>query len=246
MLGVAPLPGSEPNDALLRLFLAAGDDQTRAYLVSLLDPGEWRAALDLFELASCSERDVRLQAAHRIGAFREPEVLAFVDAWLASESDAEVRAALGEAREELTEVPPWSPERALGPPDANLAADDDNAWAAARAEMGEQWLQLGFELAQEVSALRIFEGSVAGGVTRVSALDVRGNRHELWAGLDPTETPGIFELEFSPTSYRVKSIRITLDTDRRPGWEEIDAVELVGPGGRQWASTAAASSFYGE
>jgi hypothetical protein len=35
-----------------------------------------------------------------------------------------------------------------------------------------------------------------------------------------------------------------LDTSR-PGWNEIDAVELVGPDGRAWAVRAVASSNYG-
>ena len=39
---------------------------------------------------------------------------------------------------------------------------------------------------------------------------------------------------------------MTLDTNRAPGWNEIDAVELLGPGGRQWASDARASSNYGQ
>jgi len=34
-----------------------------------------------------------------------------------------------------------------------------------------------------------------------------------------------------------------LDTNRTPGWNEIDAVELIG-GGAQWAKQATASSTY--
>jgi hypothetical protein len=48
------------------------------------------------------------------------------------------------------------------------------------------------------------------------------------------------------TPYRVRVLRLTLDTDLRPGWSEIDAVELIGPDGRAWASSATASSSYGE
>ena len=40
-------------------------------------------------------------------------------------------------------------------------------------------------------------------------------------------------------------IRITLDTSKIAGWNEIDAVELVGQdGSRQWATDARASSTY--
>lgn len=42
-------------------------------------------------------------------------------------------------------------------------------------------------------------------------------------------------------------MRIYLDTALSPGWEEIDAVELVAKdGSRQWATSASASSTYAE
>jgi len=50
-------------------------------------------------------------------------------------------------------------------------------------------------------------------------------------------------LEWPLTSYEVKTIRVVLDTNRTPGWNEIDAVELIG-GGAQWAKQATASSTY--
>jgi hypothetical protein len=43
----------------------------------------------------------------------------------------------------------------------------------------------------------------------------------------------------------VRSLRLTLDTDRRPGWSEIDAVEIDGPDGRAWASAARARGSFG-
>ena len=56
----------------------------------------------------------------------------------------------------------------------------------------------------------------------------------------------MFEVTFPVTSYRVKRIRVILDTKLRTGWNEIDAVELVGPDGRAWATDAHASSNYGQ
>jgi hypothetical protein len=55
----------------------------------------------------------------------------------------------------------------------------------------------------------------------------------------------VFELRFAPTAWRVKAVRLVLDTDKRPGWCEIDAVELFGPDGSAWAHDATASSSYG-
>ena len=46
---------------------------------------------------------------------------------------------------------------------------------------------------------------------------------------------------------RASRIKVYLDTTRQRGWNEIDAVELVGKDGtRQWASRASASSSYAD
>jgi hypothetical protein len=43
------------------------------------------------------------------------------------------------------------------------------------------------------------------------------------------------------------SIKVYLDTARVPGWNEVDAVELIGKdGSRQWAKRASASSTYAD
>ena len=94
--------------------------------------------------------------------------------------------------------------------------------------------------------VRIYEVNTAGCVSKVIGIEPSGQRHTLFSGTDPTANPGVFEVQFSLTSYRVRSIRVVLDTNRRTGWSEIDAVELIGPSGRAWAKTATASSFYGE
>jgi hypothetical protein len=93
--------------------------------------------------------------------------------------------------------------------------------------------------------VRIFEVNAAGAVSAVIGYDESGREHRLWAGDDPTEMPGAFEVAIPATKFRVARLRIVLDTDRTPGWNEVDAVELVGPDGRAWAARAVASSEYG-
>ena len=51
-------------------------------------------------------------------------------------------------------------------------------------------------------------------------------------------------LTWPTTAMPVRSLRLVLDTDRTPGWNEIDAVELLGPAGGQWATRATASSTF--
>lgn len=84
-----------------------------------------------------------------------------------------------------------------------------------------------------------------GAFTSILALDEKEEAHELWSGVEASAAPGVFEVQFATTAFRVRKLYLTLDTNRRPGWSEIDAVELVGPQGRAWASSARASSSYG-
>jgi len=238
------LSGSDANAALLRLWPRA-DDADRGFLIGLVSPGEGRHSLELFEQASYAARDVRLPAALAVGQFRFPGFAPFIDAWVGRERDEEVRAALGESRQALSEKPRWGAERACGPPDARAENDDPNAWASAQADMGQQWLELDYDPPLAANAVRIFEVCVPGAITTVVARDERGAPVELWSGVDPTTSPGVFALEFPATSFRVRTLRLTLDTNRARGWSEIDAVELIGPEGRAWASAARASSSYG-
>jgi hypothetical protein len=238
------LHGEESNAALLRLWPRA-DDADRGFLIGLVSAGEGLRSLELFEQASYAEREVRLQAALAVGQFRFPAFPPFVDAWAAREPDDEVRAALGVSRSSLSETPRWCAERACGPPDAVPENDDPNAWASAQPDMGPQWLELDYDPPRAASSVRIFEVCVAGAIASVVAIDEDGGRHELWSGVDPTASPGVFECSFPATSFRVRTLRLTLDTNRSSGWSEIDAVELVGPDGRAWASSARASSSFG-
>lgn len=239
------LAGEGANAALARLWSRSLDDDERAFLVSRAVPNEAAGSLALFEQASHASQPVRLAAAQASGAFRFPEFEPFLDGWIQRESDEQVLAALGAARKSLHEKPNWSALQACGPPDAQPANDDPKAWASASADMGEQWLELDYDPPRRASGLAIHEVCVPGALVAVLATDTRGGRHELWRGVDPTVTPGVFELWFAPTSYEVRSIRLVLDTNRRAGWSEIDAVELIGPDGRAWASNGRASSSFG-
>lgn len=239
------LAGDAANLVLARLWPRAGEEGERAFLITQVRPDEGVASLELFTLASQASQPVRLQAAVAVRAFRFPGFPELIEEWLARERDEAVRAALGAAREELARAPSWSAQRATGPADANPNNDDPHAWASAQPDMGLQWLELTYDPPLRASQVRIFEVNVAGAISAVVATDVGGNEHELWSGVDPTSTPGVFELGVGPTSYRVASLRLTLDTNRHPDWSEIDAVELVGPDGRAWATSARASSSFG-
>jgi hypothetical protein len=109
--------------------------------------------------------------------------------------------------------------------------------------MGRQWLQLTYASPTRAHGVRIFEVNSPGAVAEVLARGPDGAWATLWRGTaDRGDAPLV--LSFPLTAFPVRTIRIVLDTNRTPGWNEIDAVELLGPGGGQWASRASASSTY--
>lgn len=237
------LAGDEANAALLRVFLRAPDDGLRRLLVRHLDGSELAAALELLRTAADGDVAVRLEAARKVGEYDEPGFDEFVARWRQIESDAQVLAALGGVGHG-GEVPGWSPRQAIGPPDADRTRDDPKAWAPKSPEMGRQWLQLSYATPVRTHGVRIFEVNACGAVAEVLARGPDGAWVVLWRGTaDGAGAPLV--ITFPLTPFPVRTLRLVLDTNRTPGWNEIDAVELLGPGSVQWANRATASSAYG-
>lgn len=244
---VVILAGEETGRAVERLLAQAPDVAGRQFLIGLLSPGDPEGSLEALRRASSDEGAVRRAAARKLALYRTEAARRLLGERLAVETDPAVRQELERTKESLDTLPSWHPLQAIGPPDAHPNTQDNpKAWAARLAEGGREWLELGYATPMRVSALRIHEVLTAGGVVEVEFVDERGMRRTVWRGDDPLTSPGVFELVLTPTAYRVRAVRLVLETGRRPGWEEIDAVELVGPDGRAWAATATASSFYGQ
>jgi len=161
---------------------------------------------------------------------------------------ADLSESLESERAKLTSAsaPKWHALQVLGPPDADPSRDDPKAWAAATADGGSEWLELTFNPPRRANLLRIYEVNVPGAVVSVRTTSENGQVRGLWAGLDPLTAPGVFELPFPVTKDKIARVRIEFDTSLHAGWNEIDAVELVGPDGRGWVTSATASSYFGE
>jgi len=139
---------------------------------------------------------------------------------------------------------PWGPEQAAGPPDTMAAGDFTTAWAPLQSDGGPEWLRLEFDKEVEVAQVRIRETCNPGAITKVVGL-VGNAEQVLWEGMEETgPAPREFTVDV-PGRVSLRCIIVHLDTTRVSGWNEIDAVELVGKnGGRQWATSATASSTY--
>ena len=64
--------------------------------------------------------------------------------------------------------------------------------------------------------------------TKVEIFDDKGAPHTVWSGNDPTKELNYFPVKFDKTTYKTDRVKVTLATNVVPGWNEIDAVQLVG------------------
>ena len=142
--------------------------------------------------------------------------------------------------------PAWSAGQVVGEPDTMTAGDQRTAWAPATADGGTEWLQVGYENAVEIAQVRVRETCGAGCIAKVAAVLESGAEVVIWQGRE-NAGEGIVDAPFNaPAGLTASGVKVYLDTARVPGWNEIDAVELIGrDGSRQWAKTSSASSSYG-
>ena len=122
----------------------------------------------------------------------------------------------------------WSAKQATGAPDVDRYSDDQHAWAPKTPDGGIEWLNLKFAQPVHASEVRVRESEGSGAVIKVELFDEAGAAHTIWQGVDPTKELNYLILKFKPTDYKVNRVKVTLATNVIPGWNEIDAVQLVG------------------
>ena len=128
----------------------------------------------------------------------------------------------------------WSAFQATGEPNTPGAGDHATAWASRDPDGGAEWLELTFEIPVEPTLVRVHETYNAGAITKIEAKDGTGEWRTVWDGAAATvETPRWLEVAVPAGGWTTREIRVTLDSTTVTGWNEIDAVELVGlpPGG---------------
>src|SRR5262245_54089271 len=141
----------------------------------------------------------------------------------------------------------WGEEQATGAPDTHQAGDISTAWASRLPDGGEEWLNLDYSNQVYLAEVRVRETYNPGAISKVAAVLPNGQEQIIWEGVtEPGEAPIEKVFPVSGNIY-AKGVKVYLDTRRVPGWNEIDAVELVGRDGtRQWASQATASSSFAD
>jgi hypothetical protein len=126
----------------------------------------------------------------------------------------------------------WSPEQMIGEPNVEKYGDNANGWAPKDPDKGIEWVKLTFPKAVYAHGLRVRQNYNPGSIVKVELFDENGKAYVIWSGTDKTKykenTIQYFVAEFEKTKYKTKSVKITLATNVVNGWDEIDAVQLLG------------------
>jgi hypothetical protein len=126
----------------------------------------------------------------------------------------------------------WSAEQMLGKPDVENYGDDGRAWTTKDPDKGLEWVKLTYPKSVYATEVRVRQTYNPGAIIKVELIDDKGKNHTVWEGVDKTQYAKdkmqYFISKFDKTDYKTKIVKITLATNSVPGWNEIDAVQLIG------------------
>ena len=122
----------------------------------------------------------------------------------------------------------YSANQAAGAPNVDNYGDNGAAWAPKTPDGGIEWLDLKYPKPVYATEVRVRESCGSGAVIKVEVFDEKGGAHSVWQGNDPTKELNYLMVKFPKTAFKTDRVKVTLATNVVPGWNEIDAVQLVG------------------
>lgn len=127
--------------------------------------------------------------------------------------------------------PAWSAAQATGEPNTPECGDHQTAWASSTSNTRE-WINLFYPTPVYATEIHIYQTYNPDQVVMVDLIDMQGNYINVYKGQpQKIENPCPYILSISTASSGVlaQGVRITIDQSIiRLGWNEIDAVELIG------------------
>lgn len=128
--------------------------------------------------------------------------------------------------------PSWAASQATRAPNTKSCGDNSTAWAS-KSDLSIDTLTVGFRVAVVPKLVKVYQTYNPGQVTKVQVVDVKGIATDVYAAA-PAAAPGcpyVLKVPITGVTAKVKTVRITVDQSvLRIGWNEIDAVQLVGKG----------------
>jgi hypothetical protein len=122
--------------------------------------------------------------------------------------------------------------RATGAPDTDGYGDRSTAWATKDTDSGIEWIDLQFAKPVNATEVKIRQNFNPGAIIKIELFDENSTAHSIWQGPDATKyipsSISWLTATFEKTTYKTQRVKITLATNTVPGWNEIDAVQLLG------------------
>jgi len=125
----------------------------------------------------------------------------------------------------------WAAFQATGAPNVDECSDSGKAWASA-ASNSKEWIELTYEVPVYPTEITIYMSYNPSQVTEVQIIDVQGKAYTVveTEPVDVPYCPDAYEITLELTKkILVNKVKIFIDQSVLGlGWNEIDAVELVG------------------
>jgi hypothetical protein len=115
--------------------------------------------------------------------------------------------------------------QATGPEQMLGCVVDAGHWSPLTNEDIPEFLDLTYATPVRVTGVDVHENQESGFVTSIEIVGTNGPRQTLWSGVDTALCGGRFQPRWTATAYA--SDRVIVHT-QIAGWEEIDAVKLIG------------------
>lgn len=129
--------------------------------------------------------------------------------------------------------PSWAADQATGAPDTMECGDIQTAWASSSGGT-EEWLELSYDVPVWVSQVNIVQTYNPNQVVRVELQNSDGQYQTVYEGEPAQESACPFTLEIAVARAEFAADTVVVVIDQSVlglGWNEIDAVELIGTAG---------------
>lgn len=140
----------------------------------------------------------------------------------------------------------FTPDMAVGPPDATASGMQPTAWMPdTRRYSRTNWIELDYATPQPANKVVIYNTQAPGLSGFITLTGTSGTNVETISMSTAKSVSGsagwVIEYDFPTTTFPVKTVRLNF-VRTAPYNIAIDAVQISGPSGSQWASDARASS----
>lgn len=125
----------------------------------------------------------------------------------------------------------YKAEQALGQPNVlPIFADSPCAWSPAQAnnDIREEYIQVGFSKPMAIKQIVVAENFNAGSISQIFAYDAEGKENLVYKNpsIGFVAKGRLFSVTFPQTPYKVVSVKVTLNTAKVNGENQIDAIGI--------------------